>query len=134
MDNAKVGERVRVLVIPHDASKPYECTIGTKSALVKDVVEGSTYQQVFVDEWFPSGALHMRLSSLPGSNVPLPHVYGVYVDNLLASPALNTTASNLFGVKWKGNIVIVKYGKARPGTAIHVAGGEAHHILLYVGL
>jgi hypothetical protein len=83
---------------------------------------------LLLDEWLPIGPTgpdnpaHITshiINSFPGTGQPLSHSYEIfYVSN--AEEPNNRLVRKLFNESWWGNIVVVKLGKRKPGSVIHM--------------
>ncbi|KAH6893774.1 hypothetical protein BKA70DRAFT_1118899 [Coprinopsis sp. MPI-PUGE-AT-0042] len=89
--------------------------------------DDSPCEYLHLDDVFPYGALSLRVVSLPGTRIPLPHHYRIYFSNFSNAAPLNECLFSMFGIPWPGNVVIVRYVLSDNTHNVHVdtCHGEA---------
>ncbi|KAH6909022.1 hypothetical protein BKA70DRAFT_1221945 [Coprinopsis sp. MPI-PUGE-AT-0042] len=68
-----------------------------------------------INEFFPKGAVSVRLANIPGTYFPLPHHFRLFLSQRKQPAPINLCILKMFGVAWAGNILLMRYNK-REGT------------------
>ncbi|EAU84473.2 hypothetical protein CC1G_01469 [Coprinopsis cinerea okayama7 len=70
---------------------------------------GGLCENLDLRRWFPNGSLSIRLSEMPGINLPFLCDYRLYLDNHRLPVPPNRAVLSCFGIPWSGNIVLARY-------------------------
>ncbi|KAJ7683372.1 hypothetical protein B0H17DRAFT_1205230 [Mycena rosella] len=83
---------------------------------------------------FPNGCISVVVNMVPGTNMPLPSTWRIYMDSGRYPAPLNASVQNKFGVEWPGNLVLGKHRRGSDVHIAHIAGGEEDFVEVILGL
>jgi hypothetical protein len=81
-------------------------------------------EDLHVTRWFPSGSKHVRVSTLPGTNLHLPWQYHIFTTTNSTSALLNRTTTILNDQSWMGNIRVFAVSKTTQARLVHCSHTE----------
>jgi len=83
---------------------------------------------------FPNGAVSARVTCIPGTSFRLLNDWRIMVSSGLALAPINKAVSTLYGRRWAGNIVILKYRRDDRREIVNVAASDIDMITTIVGM
>ncbi|KAJ6510111.1 hypothetical protein C8R47DRAFT_1208155 [Mycena vitilis] len=74
-------------------------------------IRGGSFRplDLFLANLFPNGYCSLRISRVPGTDIPLPSAYRVYFASGKFLAPVNQCLMSRFNIKWAGNVLMVKH-------------------------
>ncbi|KAJ7040614.1 hypothetical protein C8F04DRAFT_923479, partial [Mycena alexandri] len=70
---------------------------------------GGDYLDLNLPLLFPNGCMSLRIPNVPGTNIPLPSGWRIYVESGRYPAPPNEAVMTRFNKRWNGNILMVKH-------------------------
>lgn len=123
---------VKCVIFPTGSSTPEGIWTRTKTSLPRGLQIHP--QDLDLDMAFPDGSISFRLDSVPGNGFPLPNGLRIFISKAADSAPINKSIRRRFGWKWRGNLMLAKYGRGYKDGLIQIQLTEPTSLDLIVGL
>ena len=87
-----------------------------------------------VHTFFPNGATSNRLTSMPSTRLRLLHDWRVIFTCSMAPTPDNFAIQALYGRRWYGNIIVLKYSRENHNSIISVTSADLEFVIALVGM